>query len=154
LDFRTNAAISGARVTIGDATVATDESGVYSLTVPAGGQNVSIDGESIGVVNMKDRTYCGDFYVHGTGCIARYGTVVDSETRQPVVGARVSVAGVTVATDYAGWFRLTLGCPGTACVGFYTTFLSITHPKYVDGSFIAGRGVCFVERVDYELKPR
>src|SRR6266849_6140060 len=85
LDFRTNAAIGGARVTIGDATVATDDSGVYSLTVPAGNNNVSIDGESIGVVNMKDRTYRGDFYVHGTGCIARYGTVVDSETRQPVV---------------------------------------------------------------------
>jgi hypothetical protein len=155
LDFQSDTALGGARVTIGSATATTDASGAYALTVPAGAERrVSIDGESIAIVTMNDRTYRGDFYIHATGCIARYGTVVDKQTRRPVVGAVASVAGVSVATDYAGWFRLSLGCPGMPCVGFNTTFLSVTHPNYRNGSFVAGRGVCFVQRVDYELEPR
>jgi hypothetical protein len=71
-DLQTNAAIGGALVTIGNATATTDPNGVYSVTVPVGQHQVSIDGESIGPVNMKDRTYRGDFYVHVNGCIARY----------------------------------------------------------------------------------
>lgn len=154
LDFQTNEAIGGARVRIGNTTATTDASGVYSLTVPAGEARVSIDDEPIAIVNMQDRGYRGDFFVQITGCIARYGTVVDNQTRRPVSGATVSAAGVTVVTDQTGWFRLTLGCPGVPCVGFNTAFLSITHPNYIGGSFPAGRGVCFVQRVDYELVPR
>ena len=153
-DFQTSTAIGGAHVNVGDTAATTDASGVYSFIVPAGEQRVSIDDESIGIVFMKDRTYRGDFYVHVTGCIARYGTVVDNATRRAVSGATVSVAGVTVTTDQTGWFRLNLGCPGVPCIGFNTTFLSIGHPNYVSGSFVAGRGVCFVERVDYELARR
>src|ERR1700704_2342384 len=48
--------------------------GTYSLTVPAGDQHISVDGESVADVAMKDRTYRGDFYVQLTGCVARYGT--------------------------------------------------------------------------------
>jgi hypothetical protein len=65
-----------------------------------------------------------------------------------------------VTTDQTGWFQMTLGCgvqrfpDGGPCVGFNTTDLSITHPNYVTGSFPAGRGVCGVHRVDYELDPR
>jgi hypothetical protein len=155
LDFQTNGAVGGARVTIGNVTATTDSTGVYSLTVPAGEQQpVSIDGETLTRVTLKDHTYRGDFYVHVTGCIARYGTVVNKQTRKPVSGAIVSVVGTTVATDQTGWFRLTFGCPGVVCVGSNTTFLSITHPNYSNGSFVVGRGVCFVERVDYELEPR
>jgi hypothetical protein len=153
-DFQTNAAVGGARVTFDNVTAMTDANGVYSLTVQAGQYTISIDGERIAVVNLKDRTYRGDVYVHLTGCIARYGTVVDSWTRRPVPSATVSVGGMSVVTDRAGWFRLSLGCPGVPCIGFNTTFLTITHPDYRSGSFIAGRGVCFVERVDYELEPR
>jgi len=40
------------------------------------------------------------------------------------------------------------------CIGFNTTFVTVTHPDYRNGSFVAGRGVCFVERVDYALEPR
>jgi hypothetical protein len=154
LDFQTNAGVGGARVTIGNVTAATDPTGGYSLTVPAGEQRVSIDGETLTLVTLEDRTYRGDFYVHVTGCVARYGTVVDKQSRKPVSGASVSVGGATVATDQTGWFRLDLGCPGIVCIGSNTTFLSVTHPNYVTGSFPAGRGVCFVERVDYELEPR
>jgi hypothetical protein len=150
-DFRTDRAIRGASVTIGTTTARTDATGAYSLTIPAGQQRVSIDGESIGFVRMKDRTYRGDFYVHVTGCVARYGTVVDSQSRQPVSGATVSVRGATTATDDAGWFVLSFGCPGVPCIGYNTTQVSVTHPSYVSGSFPDGRGVCFVHRVDYEL---
>ena len=154
LDFQTNAAIGGAHVTIGNTTATTDAAGMYSMTVPTGEQSVSIDDESIGFVELKGRTYRGDFYVHAAGCIARYGTVVDSQTRRPVSSAAVSVGGVAGTTDQAGWFALKLGCPGASCIGFNTTFLSITHPNYVSGSFVAGRGVCGVRRVDYELVRR
>ena len=154
-DYQTDAPIRGARVDIGGATATTNDSGGYSLKAQAGsGLIVSIDGEPISSVDLRDRTYRGDFYAHITGCVARYGTVVDKQSRQPVFGARVSVAGVAVGTDQNGWFRLPLGCSGAECVGFNTTLLSITHPSYVDGSFTAGRGVCFVRRVDYELQHR
>jgi hypothetical protein len=128
--------------------------GVYSLTVETGEQRVSVDDELVALVNLKDRTYRGDFFGRAAGCIARYGTIVDRQTRRPVSGAAVSAGGVTAATDQTGWFRLSLGCPETACVGFNTTFLVITHPNYVNGSFVAGRGICFVQRVDYELDRR
>ena len=154
LDFQTGARVGGAHVNMGGAAATTDPSGIYSLTVPVGEYQVSIDGESVGFVKLVDPTYRGDFYVHITGCVARYGTVLDRRRSRPVSGASVSLSGVTAVTDQAGWFRLTLGCPGAACVGFGTTFLSISHPDYISGSFVAGRGVCFVQRVDYDLTPR
>jgi hypothetical protein len=153
-DFHTNAAAGGALVAIGSATATTDASGRYVLTSPPGEQRVSVDGESLGVVNLKDQTYRGDFYVHAAGCIARYGSIVNKRTRRPVAGAAVSVAGMHGTTDQSGWFYLSLGCPGTLCNGFNTTFLSVTRAGYLDGSFVVGRGVCRVERVDYELEPR
>jgi hypothetical protein len=156
LDFPSNSTIGGARVTIGNATATTEPNGFYSLTVPAGEQSISIDGESIGPVKLNDRTYRGDLYVHVTGCIARYGTVVDKRTRRPVAGASLSLRNLTTDTDASGWFRLTFGCPGMICLGggLGTTLMSVSYPNYQNGSFIAGRGVCFVERVDYELEPR
>ena len=156
-DFQTNAAIGGALVTIGNASATTDPNGVYSLTVPAGEHQVSIDGESIGPASMKDRTYRGDFYVHMNGCVARYGTVVDKQTLRPVANASVSVSGsvpATVATDRAGWFRLSLGCPGVTCIGSNTTYVLITHPDYVNRFSGEGRSLCLVKRTDYELEPR
>jgi hypothetical protein len=98
--------------------------------------------------------YHADFYVRIAGCVARYGTVVDSRTRRPVSGATVSVGGRTATTDQNGWFRLDLGCAAESCIGFNTTILSSSHPNYESGSFVAGRGVCFVQRVDYDLVRR
>ena len=151
LDYRTNAAVSAALVTFGGMTATTDASGVYKLMVPAGDYRVSIGDETLGIVSLKHRNYRGDFYVRIAGCVGRYGTVIDSRTRRPVSGATVSVGGGTATTDRNGWFRLDLGCPGEPCIGFNTTFLSISHPNYASGSFVAGRGVWFVQRVDYEL---
>lgn len=154
LDYRSNAAAGAARVTFGSMTATTDESGVYTLMVPAGEHGVSIDDETLGIVNLKDRNYRGDFYVRIAGCVGRYGTVVDSRTRRPVSGATVSVGGGTASTDQNGWFRLDLGCRGEPCIGFNTAFLSISHPSYESGSFVAGRGVCGIRRLDHELVHR
>jgi hypothetical protein len=153
-DFQTNAAIAGARVMIGSETANADSSGRYSLAVAPGAQRVFVDDESVALVTPANRTYRGDFFGHLSGCIARYGTIADKQTREPVAGATVSVGGVTTATDQTGWFRVSLGCPGSACVGSNTTFLTITHPNYVNASFPAGRGICLVSRVDYELDRR
>ncbi len=154
LDYRTNAAVGGARVTFGSMTATTNPGGVYTLAVPAGEYVVSIDDVTLAYVRLEDRTYRGDFYARTDGCIGRYGTVVDSRTRRPVSDATVSVGGGTARTDQSGWFRLDLGCAGERCVGFNTSFLSISHPGYVTGSFPAGRGVCDVSRVDHELVRR
>ena len=156
LDSRTDAAVAQAHVAIGSAAAMTDSKGFYALSVAAGDQSVVIDDERIGTITLNSRAYRGDFYIHNAGCVARYGTVLDKNTQRPVVGATVSsvYAQTAVATDYNGWFRLSLGCSGDACVGFNTTFLYVTHPNYLDGSFVAGRGVCFVERVDYQLQHR
>jgi len=156
MDFQSGGPAGGAHVAIATASTTTDAAGTYSLTVPAGDAlGVTVDGESPDPVNLRDPTYRGDFYVHSTGCVALYGTVIDGDTRRAVPSAVLSFNGPglsqSAATDYSGWFRLSLGCPGTACVGFNTTFVSVTHAGYRDGSFIAGRGVCFVRRVDYEL---
>ena len=143
-DFPSDALVNGARVAIGNATATTDPAGAYSLTVPAGEQRVLVDDQAIANVTMKDRTYRGDFYVHVTGCIARYGTVIDSATRQPIPGASLAFAGEPVVTDQTGWFRKSLGCPGTLCVAFNTSFVTITHPNYRDGMDVLGRGFCRV----------
>lgn len=153
-DFPSEAVVNGAHVAIGNAAATTDPTGAYSLTVPAGEQHVLVDGEAIADVTMKDRTYRGDFYVHLAGCVARYGTLIDSVTRQPIPGASLSFAGgAPVITDQTGWFRKSSGCPGTLCVGFNTSFVTITHPNYRDGLGVLGRGICRVERADYELEP-
>ena len=157
LDSATDLPVPGAQVAIGVTTATANAAGSYAATVPLGEQPVRIDGESVGTVRLRDRTYRGDFYVHNTGCVARYGTIVDQRTRRPVVGALVSFGApgvaLTTATDYTGWFRLTLGCPGTPCVGFNTSFLSIRHPQYRSESFPVGRGICSVYREDYEITP-
>jgi hypothetical protein len=148
--FQTKAPVAGALVNMGGNTTTTNASGAYQLTVAPAAHLVVINDDPIGVVTLKDRTYRGDFYTERTGCVARYGTLVDSATRQPIAGATVSVGGRNGTTDKAGWYDVSLGCTAP-CIGFNTTFLYISHPNYVDGRFVAGRGVCGVQRYDYEL---
>jgi len=172
-DFRSDAAIAGAHVsfnnfdnvTIGTAAT-TDSSGTYSLMAPSNTElAVTVDGEGVTTVTLKDRIYRGDFYVHHQNCVARYGMVIDSVTRFPVFGATVSVGGnvpaTATTTDGTGWFRLSLGCdtpaigfPIRGCIGSNTTLATVTHPDYLTGSFVVGRGICDVERVDWALHPR
>ena len=79
-------------------TSTTSASGAYSLSAAAGEQAASIDGEAVGVLTLKDRTYRGDFYVRSNGCVARYGIVVDQQTQRPVAGATVSVGAASART--------------------------------------------------------
>jgi hypothetical protein len=153
-DFQSDAVIRGAHVTIGDSSTTTDATGRYSLTVPAGMPSISIDNESIGNVHMRDRTYRGDFFAKTTGCVGRYGTVSDTRTRRPIAGANISIGGSTAQTDKNGWFEMKLGCPNASCAGFNTTFGSVSHPDYATQSWVEGRGICSVTRVDYELNAR
>ena len=162
-DLRTNAVIGGARVSVGAAfdaaaapvaTATTAPDGTYTLTVPPGEYRVSIDDESTGIVRLRIPVYRGDFFARTTGCIARYGTVVDQQSRRFIAGATVSVGGGTATTDASGWFAVFLGCGGQPCIGFNTTFATISHPDYKTAEVIAGRGVCFAQRVDYELEKR
>ena len=161
-DLRTNTLISGARVSLGTfdpsagsaAAATTAADGTYTLTVPPGGYLVSIDDESAGVVHLRIPAYRGDFFARTAGCIARYGTVIDKQSRRFIPGATVSLGGGTATTDSSGWFAVILGCGGSPCIGFNTTFATISHPNYMTAEIPAGRGVCFAQRVDYELEKR
>jgi hypothetical protein len=153
-DFRTDAPVSGARVAFGATTATTDAAGRYTLTVETGEYTITIDDVAEDIVTLNSRTYRGDLYVRTTGCIARYGTIVDALTRFPIAAAQVSLQGRSATTDQTGWFKLMLSCSGEICSGFNTTFATITHPDYKDASFVVGRGVCGVARVDYALTRR
>jgi hypothetical protein len=148
--FQTKAPVAAAQVQVGSSVATTDVAGTYRLTVAAGEHAISVADEALGTFRLNERTFRGDFYVHNTGCVARYGSVVDRDTRRPIAGAAVTVGGGSATTDQAGWYEVALGCSAT-CIGFNTTFLYIAHPNYADGRFVAGRGVCFVSRRDYEL---
>jgi len=174
LDFSTNAGVGGAAVAFGTidgpsfaavGTAVSDAGASYTLTVPTIGQSpdsngrprpwyVQVDGVSIGRVRLMDAGYRGDLFVHPGTCVARYGIVADSQTLRPVAGATVSLSGTRTATAFDGWYRIDLGCPANSWVGFNTTFINVTHPNYLDGSEITGRGVYSVERIDVWLEPR
>ena len=100
---------------------------------------------------MTDAGYRGDLFVHLGTCVARYGIVADGLTLRPVAGARVSLLGSSVITAIDGWYRIDFGCPTDGWVGFNTTFMNVTHPDYLDGSEITGRGVYSAERLDVWL---
>jgi hypothetical protein len=165
-DFATSAPVGAATVLIGnggagDITATTDASGAYSLTVLEGMYHVTINGESIADVTLKDPNYRGDFFIRLTDCLGRYGTVLDSRTRQPVSGAAVSVSGGPgpyAVTDQAGWFQqgMGMGCvrpPLSPPCGFNTYFLTVTHPGYQEKFVESSRGFCGVRRLDVELDP-
>jgi hypothetical protein len=148
-DVATETLVSGARVTIGEATATTDATGFYSLTVLAGAQHVSVDGESIADVTMKDRSYRGDFYVHVHEgfCTGAYGTVIDSETRQPIAGA-VLTGEYTATSDQTGWFVSRHGCSSLICFGT-APISTIRSPGYRD--LQTSFNYCRVNRADFEL---
>src|SRR6266545_3727345 len=151
-EFKTDAAIAGARVSIDGVTATTDASGSYALSVPSGEHTVMVDGTTIAiVVRMFEPNYRGDYYVNPSACSGRYGMVIDKVTRGPVAGATIRTV-ITTSTDDTGWFKLNFGC--APCLPGNTTGASVTHPKYVDGSFSVGRGVCGMSRNDVELQPR
>jgi hypothetical protein len=167
-DFAANTAVSVATVVLGNAgtgdiTAITDASGAYSVTALEGMYHVTINGESIADVTLKDPNYRGDFFIHLTNCLGRYGMVLDSRTRQPVSGATLSLGGSSpyATTDQRGWFQAGMGTtcvppPSTSsvCGNFNTYTLTIRHPAYPDTILESSRGFCFVRRLDVELQAR
>jgi hypothetical protein len=160
IDFRTQTPLAGGRVEISlDVAAAalagttTDASGAYSLTVPSSAMYfASVNGAVVGEARVNRPSYPGDLLVNGGNCVSRYGTLTDVRTTAPVAGATVTVAGGTATSDANGWYRIDLGCPGST--GFNTTFLYVTHPKYVPNQRVVGRGVQGVWRLDLELERR
>jgi hypothetical protein len=170
LDFSTTAGVAGAIVSFGTidngpfaavGTATSNAAGSYTLTVPTIAQTpdlrpwyVQVDGASIGLARLAVPGYRGDLFVHPGTCVARYGIVADSRTLRPIVGATVKLSGSNAMTAIDGWYQIDLGCPTNSLVGFNTTFMNVTHPDYVDGSEIVGRGVHSVERIDVWLQRR
>jgi hypothetical protein len=158
-DFPTSGTVSAATVVLGnggagDVSATTDVSGAYALTVPQGMYHVTINGESIADVTLRDPTYRGDFFIRASNCIGRYGMILDSRTRQPVSGATVSLGQDPLATtDQTGWYQYQspFGCSGLC--GFNTYFVFANHPGYAQKSIDSGRGFCKVDRIDVELDP-
>jgi hypothetical protein len=166
-DFATSGAVSAATVVVGnggagDVSATTDVSGAYSLTVLEGMYHVTINGESIADVTLRDPNYRGDFFIRLTDCVGRYGTVVDSRTRQALSGAALSLSGGSdpyATTDQTGWFQqgMGMGCvrpplPTGPC-GFNTYTLKVTRPGYQEKFVESSRGFCGVRRIDVELDP-
>jgi hypothetical protein len=170
LEFSTNAGVAGAVVSFGTidngpfaavGTATSNAAGSYTLRVPTIGQPpdlrpwyVQVDGASIGLARLAVPSYRGDLFVHPGTCVARYGIVADSQTLRPIAGATVKLSGASVVTAIDGWYRIDFGCPANSLVGFNTTFMNVTHPDYVDGSEIVGRGVYSVGRIDVRLQRR
>jgi len=164
VDFTTNAAVPGATVEFGGldfsgrfvpaVTAVSDGTGAYKAAIVAGTSTVvEIDKAWIGQVQVN-QDYRGDFLVRFGTCVARYGTVADALTLRPITGATVTLSGTSVVTGAGGWYRIDLGCPSNGLVGFNTTFVSVSHPDYPSRSFVAGRGVFGVSRMDLSLQKR
>ena len=164
LDFTSNVGIPGATVEFGGldfsgrfvpaVTAVSDGTGSYKTAIAAGTSAfVEIDKAWIGQV-QAGQDYRGDFLVRWGTCVARYGTVADALTLRPIAGANVTLSGTTVVTGASGWYRIDLGCPSNGLVGFNTTFVSVSHPDYPSRSFVAGRGVFGVSRMDLSLQKR
>jgi hypothetical protein len=156
LDYSTNVGVSGAIVAFGNATTVTDTAGRYELEVPAVGlYGPLVDGVAIGTSRVTGSSYRGDFLVHPSGCDFRYGTLADAQTRQPVVGAKVSwgLNGHAVS-EIDGWYRIDLRCPPTPPEIYSTGLFSVSHPNYIDPYLLSYGGAFGATRFDVALQRR
>lgn len=132
----------------------TDANGAYVMPMPAIGVfTVVVDSRGAGTARLTGVTYRGDLVIDSGPCVSRYGTLADARTLKPVAGATVRLAGSTTTSGPDGWYRIDLGCPSTATIGFNTTFLYVTHPSFTPRSMVVGRGVQGVRRLDLDLEP-
>jgi hypothetical protein len=164
LDFQTNTGVSGATIVFADpSTTATivalarstaDAGGSYQMSLAAGRYSVYIDNAYGGLALVHMGTNRTDFLSHSNGCIARYGTIADSRTGQPLGGAVVSLVGVTGTSASDGTYRLDFGCEAGRWSN--TIALSVTRVGYQDGSVPMGRGenLTGAIRQDLDLDPR
>jgi hypothetical protein len=151
LAFADGTGVAGVEVVFGAVRAVTDQAGTYRVMVSASRHEPTVDGQYAGTSHVMAADYRGDFLTRSGNCVSRYGTVVDAGTARPVVGATVSLAGMTALTASDGWYRVDLGCPSNGLVGFNTTFIHISHQSYTDSSQVVGRGVGGVSRLDVLL---
>ena len=140
---------------VGAASVTTDLTGRYSVSLPRGEHQVRLasTGEALGTLSASSDATRGDLFVNGGQCAVRYGMVSDAVTGQPVPDANVSNR---TRTDAAGWYRLDYYdglCDGT-CGSCNTIYIGATKEAYEATSVLLGRGVRGVERLDLILQPR
>jgi len=139
---------------VADAQATTDASGAFTLIVQPGSYFVAIDGVFAGSVHVAPADARGDLLARWGTCVSRYGVIADSQTRRPVAGARVTLAGQTVISGGDGWYRIDLGCPANGLVGFNTTFITVSHADYGNTCQVVGRGVFGTSRFDLFLGRR
>jgi hypothetical protein len=154
-DFSTGTGVADVTVTFGEASATTSADGRYSLPTPGiGTYYPTIDGQRVGTSHVTGASYRADFLVRSGTCVARYGTVSDPSTHKPVSGVMLSLGGKVTGSGVDGWYRLDYGCPSEAWVGFNTIFLYASHPDYGETSWIVGRGIAGVARLDIEMQKK
>jgi len=136
-----------------------DASGGFGVDLPIAARyafQVEDVSHASGLVIVPGKQLETTLLVNGGPCAARYGTVIDSVTRQPIAGARVTRAG-TAETDANGYYRIDIGCVPHGNWGIGTTTISVQHPAYQGASELDGRreatSFSGIRRVDFALQP-
>jgi hypothetical protein len=115
----------------------------------------AVNNSPAGIGYPAGPNYRGDLLVDTGTCVARYGIVMDARTLRPIAGARLGFAATTESTTASdGWYRIDWGCPSSGTIGFNTTFLSASHPRYTPQQQILGRGIRRVQRLDFLLEEK
>lgn len=151
-DFVTNMPVAGVPVRVGPVNSVTDESGRFSLTLPAGRYEAMAAEQIVGDVLVSSSRGDVNFFINGGACRSRYGSITDARTGLPVVGATITL-GPTVRSGVDGTYRLDLGCDMNHGSG--TSYMRIAHPDYKDAS-VAYRYEYLSppQRHDLQLVPR
>lgn len=164
IDLLTQSPLPGATVelrtdsaTPGVSTV-TDGDGRYALPQPAGPgpssgwYHLAANNGPGGSANASSPWFSGDLIADATGCVSRYGMVLDARTLQPLSGVTLSY-GNSATTDVRGWYQLDWGCPASGSIRSSTAFLEASRLGYVTGQSMLGRGFSGVRRLDVLLQP-
>jgi hypothetical protein len=151
-DYMTGVGVANATVSFSGATAVTDNTGAYSVAIPASGVfQPTIEGRVVGTSRISGPSYRGDFFVNPGICVGRYGTVTDAKTFRPIPGATVDLGGKQVLTGSDGWYRLDLGCPTN---GLFPGLIGHRHDIH---SYLAyevhldrtgGKGIAVFDRAD------
>lgn len=152
-DFGTGTGVSGLQIRVGTEEATTDAGGNYNVRVDRGEYQVRLPPSDafLGVIVVGGPWTRGDVYVNGGVCAVRYGAVTDHNTGRPIRGATIGSGQAT--TDANGWYRVDYyGCSGS-CGNCGTSVLEVKAAGYKDATFILGRGVAGVQRLDVHLDP-
>jgi hypothetical protein len=135
-----------------------DSTGSFQVDLPVAARFIvqfEAGGNASAIVIVPGKRLDTDLLVNAGPCAARYGTVIDAATRQPVAGAVVTRAG-SARTDAAGRYLIDIGCE-TRDWGYGTTIISVQHPDYAGTFEFDGRrehtNASGARRVDFELQP-